>query len=210
MTHDEAKKSMAAEAYILDDLEAAERNAFEEHFFDCTDCTADVLDAAKIADGVRTKTTNVIPFPHPYSRWAAAAAAAAVAIGLAYNYVPQVATNRHHRSTPIGVAGRVTAVEQTIELEAARAEQTPHVIVRNQPVSVIFVIPVTDPRPPYVCELRDAAGGLVSSKTVATNEEAANPVSMLIPAGKFHGGQYTLGIRGDREIPAYHFAVEVQ
>ncbi|MGA8809281.1 MAG: zf-HC2 domain-containing protein, partial [Thermoanaerobaculia bacterium] len=60
MTHDEAKKSMAAEAYVLDDLEAAERNAFEEHFFDCTDCTADVLDAAKVADGVRTG--NVVRF----------------------------------------------------------------------------------------------------------------------------------------------------
>ena len=210
MTHDEAKKSMAAEAYILDDLETAERNAFEEHFFDCTDCAADVLDAATIADGVRTGTTNVVPFPQRYSRWAAAAAAAAVAIGLTYNYVPQVATNWRHPSAPIGVSAQVASDSQVIELNATRAEQIPHVITGSQPVSVVFVIPVTEPRPPYVCELRDAAGGLVSSKTVVANEEAANPVSMLIPTGKFHSGQYTLGIRGDREIPAYHFAVEVR
>src|SRR4051794_19198223 len=89
MTHDEAKKSMAAEAYILDDLEPAERTAFEEHFFDCTDCTADVLDAVTVADGIRTEKTNVVAFPHHYSRWAAAAAGAAVAIGLGGPYRPR-------------------------------------------------------------------------------------------------------------------------
>ena len=34
-------------------------------------------------------------------------------------------------------------------------------------------------------------------------------MSLVIPAGKFRSGNYTLGIRGDREIPPYHFAVEV-
>jgi hypothetical protein len=210
MTHDEAKKSMAAEAYILDDLEAAERNSFEEHFFDCTDCAADVLDAATIADGVRTGTTNVLPFPHPYSRWAAAAAVAAAAIGLAYNYVPQVASNWRHPSAPIGQPASVPAPAQIIDLDATRAAQRPHVIIGSRSVSLGFVIPVTEPHPPYVCELRDDAGRLVGAKNVTTNDEAANPVSLLIGAGKFHSGQYTLGIRGDREIPPYHFAVEVR
>jgi len=206
MTHDEAKKSMAAEAYVLDDLEAAERNAFEEHFFDCTDCTIDVLDAATIADGVRTG--NVVRF-RGYSRWAAAAAAAAVAIGLAYNYVPQVASLWHRTPAPIGQQASVPAREQTIDLDASRAAQAPFIIVGNQPVSIGFVIPVTDPRPPYVCELRDDAGVLIGSATVDTKEKASNPVSLVIAGGKFHSGQYTLGIRGDREIPAYHFVVEV-
>jgi hypothetical protein len=207
MTHDEAKKSMAAEAYILDDLEAAERNAFEEHFFDCTDCAADVLDAATIADGVRTGT-NVVPFRH-YSRWAAAAAAAAVAIGLTYNYVPQVATNWRHPSAPIGQQASVSAPAQPIELDSTRAAKAPYIIIGNQSVSVGFVVPVTDPRPPYVCELRGDAGVIIGSMKVDTKEKASNPVSMVIPPGQFHSGHYTLGIRGDREIPAYHFAVEV-
>ena len=205
MTHDEAKKSMAAEAYILDDLEAAERNAFEEHFFDCTDCTADVLDTSKIADGVRTG--NVVRF-RGYSRWAAAAAAAAVAIGLAHS-VPQVASLWHRTPAPIGQQASVPAREQTIDLDTARAPQAPFIIVGNQPVSVGFVIPVTDPRPPYVCELRDDAGVIIGSTKVDTIEKASNPVSLVIAAGKFRSGHYTLGIRGDREIPPYDFAVEV-
>src|SRR3954451_5465222 len=132
MTHDEAKKSMAAEAYILDDLEPAERTAFEEHFFDCTDCTTDVLDAATVADGIRTENTNVVAFPRHYPRWAAAAAGAAVAIGLAYQYVPQIAGLRHHLSNPPTQAAHATAGEQFIALEQTRAAQRKHLIRGDQ------------------------------------------------------------------------------
>jgi hypothetical protein len=208
MNHDDAIKSLAAERYILDDLDPAERDAFEEHFFDCTECTADVCDTAKIADGVRTGI-RVVPVRH-YSRWAAAAAGAAVAIGLAYQYVPQIAGLRHRPSTPISQVARVTAGEQTIELDAPRAAQSPYVIVGKQSVSIDFVIPVTDPHPAYICELRDEAGVIIGSMRVTTKEEASNPVTLVIPAGKIHSGNYTLAIRGDREIPPYHFAVEVQ
>jgi hypothetical protein len=205
MNHDDAIKTMAAERYILDDLEQAERDAFEEHFFDCTDCTADVRDAAKVADGVRTGI-RVVPVKH-YSRWAIAAAAAAVAIGLAYQFGPQI----HHPPNPPGQIAQVGAGEQLIELDTPRAPKEPFIILGKQSVSVDFVIPVTDPHPPYVCELHDDAGQLIGSKTVKTKDDAANAVSLVIRAGKFHNGNYTLGIRGgDREIPPYHFAVEVQ
>ncbi|MBV9067339.1 MAG: zf-HC2 domain-containing protein [Acidobacteria bacterium] len=209
MTHDEAKKSMAAEAYILDDLEAAERNAFEEHFFDCTDCTADVLDAARIADGIRTGT-NVVPFRH-YSRWAAAAVAAAVAIGLAYNYMPQVATNWRHPSAPIGRAARVSTPEQVIQLEDTRAPQSRHPIRGDQSVALDFTIPPQDvPPTSFTCEVRDTAGVRVAVRTVS-QRDANEAVRINLPPHALHSGEYNLVIRGgDREIPGYHFTVEVQ
>jgi hypothetical protein len=208
MNHDDAIKTMAAERYILDDLEPAERDAFEEHFFDCTECTADVRDAAKVADGVRTGI-RVVPAKH-YTGWAVAAAAAAVAIGLAYQYAPQIPGLRHHPSNPPGQVAQVTTGEQVIELDAPRAPKEPFIILGKQSVSFDFVIPVVDPHPPYVCELRDEAGVVIGSTTVKTKDEAANAVSLVIAAGRVHNGNYTLGIRGgDREIPAYHFAVEV-
>lgn len=208
MNHEEAIESLAAERYILDDLDPVERDAFEEHFFDCTQCTADVRDTAKVADGVRMGI-GVVPVRH-YTRWAAAAAGAAVAIGLAYQYVPQVAGLRHPSSNPPSQVARAIPHEKVIELDMTRAAKTPSVIVGTQSVSIDFAIQSADPRPPYVCELSDSAGHVVASKTVTTREEASNPVTLVIPAGKIHSGNYTLGIRGDREIPPYHFAVEVQ
>jgi len=203
---------MAAEGYILDDLEPAERDAFEEHFADCTDCTADVLDAAAVADGLRPKATNVVPFrPRHYPQWAAAAAVIAVSVGLTYQYAPQIAELWHHASKPPIQAARATAGVQVIELDTARAPETPYVIVGTQ-VAFDFVIPVMEPHPPYFCELRDATGQLIGSHTVKTKTEAANAVRLIVPAGKLHRGNYTLGIRGGGpETPAaYHFAVEVQ
>ena len=42
-------------------------------------------------------------------------------------------------------------------------------------------------------------GVVIGSTTVKTKEEAANAVSLVIPAGKLHSGNYTLGIRGGTE-----------
>ena len=203
---------MAAEGYILDDLEPAERDAFEEHFADCTDCTADVLDAAAVADGLRPKTINVVQFkPRYYPQWAAAAAVVAVAVGLTYQYAPQIAGLWRNPSKPPIQATHATAGVQVIQLDTARAPETPYAIVGTK-VAFDFVIPVLEPHPPYFCELRDDAGHLIGSTTVKTKNEAANPVRLVVPAGKLHKGNYTLGIRGgEAEIPAaYHFAVEVR
>lgn len=207
MNHDDAIKTMAAERYILDELEPAERDAFEEHFFDCTECTADVRDAAKIAGGVRT-AVRVVPVKH-YSRWAVAAAGAVVAI-LAYQYVPQIAGFRHGTPAPIGQPARVASPQQ-IELEATRAAQQKHLIRGDQPTEVDFTIPPQDiPPATYVCELRDAAGIVVKRRNVS-QREADEMVGISLPPHALHTGEYHVVIRGgDREIPGYHFTVVVQ
>ncbi len=40
--------SMATERYLLDEMNDAEREAFEEHYFDCAVCAANVLDGASL------------------------------------------------------------------------------------------------------------------------------------------------------------------
>jgi hypothetical protein len=42
MVHEEATRLMAAERYLLGELSDAERDQFEEHFFDCPACAEDV------------------------------------------------------------------------------------------------------------------------------------------------------------------------
>jgi hypothetical protein len=204
MNHDEAKKLMAAEAYILDDLQPEERAAFEEHFFDCTDCSADVVDAVTIADGLRTRSTtsNVIPIRHYQSRWAVAAAAAAVAMGLTYAYVPQIAGLWKHSPAPIGQTASVIAPEEAIDLEATRGAAAVHRVKGNRPVGIYFTIPPSDAPPSaYTCELLDASGHVVKSMDVR-RDQAAEPVKLSLSAGTLRNGDYKLVIRGgDREIP---------
>jgi len=45
--------SLSPEAYILDQMTPEERDAFEAHYFDCTECTAAVLEGATVAEAVR-------------------------------------------------------------------------------------------------------------------------------------------------------------
>jgi anti-sigma factor RsiW len=46
MDHSEAVRRGAAEKYLLDELLSADRDEFEQHFFDCQECAADLNGAA--------------------------------------------------------------------------------------------------------------------------------------------------------------------
>ena len=53
MDHNEATQLGAAERYLLRELADEQREAFEDHFFNCTECTAEVRAAMIFADTAR-------------------------------------------------------------------------------------------------------------------------------------------------------------
>ena len=53
MDHSEAVQLNATEKYLLGDLPTDQREAFEEHFFACTECAQDVKAAAILIDNAR-------------------------------------------------------------------------------------------------------------------------------------------------------------
>lgn len=53
MDHDEAVRLQTAVRYVLGELPQAERDSFEEHYFDCGECALDVRAAAAFADNAR-------------------------------------------------------------------------------------------------------------------------------------------------------------
>jgi len=55
MDHSEAVNQMAAEKYLLNELPPDARDAFEEHFFDCSDCALDLRAAAAFVNEARTQ-----------------------------------------------------------------------------------------------------------------------------------------------------------
>lgn len=76
MEHTEAIRLQAVVKYVLGELPQAERDSFEEHYFDCGECALDVLAAAAFADNAR----NV--FCHEAQEVALRAAAPAGGTGL--------------------------------------------------------------------------------------------------------------------------------
>ena len=79
MDHTEAIETMAAQRYVLDEMTPEDRDAFEEHFFGCAECHADVKDGETIADTLRREKATVHKFeprksrqdslPRRQSRW---------------------------------------------------------------------------------------------------------------------------------------------
>ena len=53
MTHQEALDTLASERYLLDEMSDTDRNAFEEHFFDCPVCADDLRAAGAMLQGAR-------------------------------------------------------------------------------------------------------------------------------------------------------------
>ncbi|HYM23892.1 MAG TPA: zf-HC2 domain-containing protein [Vicinamibacterales bacterium] len=79
MTHTEAVKTLASERYLLGEMTDAERLEFEDHFFGCAECAADVRVGGLMADGARAGFAR-----NPQSRWNASIAVPyAIAAGLA-------------------------------------------------------------------------------------------------------------------------------
>jgi hypothetical protein len=69
MEHDEAVRAQAAERYVAHELSPAERDSFEEHFFDCQECADDVrfeiTFAANARAVFREQRTEHRPAPEP-------------------------------------------------------------------------------------------------------------------------------------------------
>ena len=213
MNHEDAMEMMAAERYILGELEPAERDAFEEHYFDCTVCADDVRDSAKFAAGVRTSDAKVkIPAVGRFN-WLATAAASVFAAALGYQsliVIPQMrmAMSAQTQTQPAPVI-RLAIEEITLDSQA-RGTNTVITARPDEAVPLAVVLHDRDPHQDYTLEIRDAAGRVRDSLKVPAGESNL-PVRLVVGAGRLSSGDYKLVIRGgDREIAEYPFTMEVR
>ena len=94
MEHEEAVGLQLTEKYVLNELTVGEREAFEEHYFDCQECAADVVAGASFVAQSRAVfreqgrevvpvPPRLVPAPLPWWRSAVFAPTMAVLVALA-------------------------------------------------------------------------------------------------------------------------------
>jgi hypothetical protein len=217
MDHQQAIATHAAERYLLDELDEADRDAFENHYFTCATCADDVKAGARMQDGVRAgmldgatvrQAATVVPIESRrrstmavFMPWAVAASLALVAGYQAVWVVPGLRQDT--------VAPSVT-VPQLLKPASRGAITT---VTPDGTGLIAFSLDLNsaaEAGAPLTYDLRTVDGQSVVSGTV-TAPPAGTPLLLVIPVTRFESpGAYALMIgRGGSNAPVaeYRFAV---
>jgi len=207
--HRAAVESMAAERYVLGEMEPAERDAFEDHFFDCIECSSDVRDETKIGAGAATEEAlQAAPRAGRFSGWAIAASVLLVSLGAENGVLMKRGAFTRKppaQSEPAGSIGHL------VRIDADRA--TAEVITIHPAESLVLngqIPPENAHQPVYIFAVRDDAH---HTRELARFSELDTTVPVLIPIrpGFLTSGNYTLLLRGgEREVALSTFTLEVR
>ena len=195
------------------------RDAFEDHFLECTECMRDMHALSGFAEGGAEVYDNLRGemVPHkPQSIWArffqpaiaVPAFAAIVLVLAAVGY--QASRTGVGNSGPSGVAAvagtsaLTNTAHDAIRLfgdERNGAAQTPVVRIHaGQGFTLNFDFLSTRKFDSYLGKLQDSSGRLVLPVTLS-GDLANREVNLAVPAGLVHAGQYTLSFVGISSAP---------
>lgn len=206
MEHEQATATLAAERYILNELTAAEREAFEEHYFVCERCAQEVKDlfalgvAAKEALPVQRAESATLSekqtsrWRQYFGAWTLPRFALAVPCVLLIAVIMtgwQVVRMRRHLMEPRSIASLVLRPETRGETAAINVQQLgPYLLLE--------------------CDLPGAEGkvnwALSQSAKILHRGEAAPPdagssFKLLLPSSSLSPGDYTLNVQSAAGAP---------
>lgn len=188
MEHTYAIETMAAESYILGEMPPGDRDAFEEHFFDCAECAASVRDGAAIAAATRSlRGEPVRRSARPL--WTFAAAASLLII---LGYQNLVTIPRLRNSSPAASA-RVLHPVSFLTAGTRGGERIEIVATRGDEISLYFDVPPQGPATGYEAEIVDPQGVVKASVPVSA-QDARESVLMTFPTRNLVPGHYELAV----------------
>ncbi len=206
MDHDSAAAQNMTERYLLDELDPATRDEFEEHYFNCTECAADVQAAAFLVDRIRDGAISG-PEVHPVPLSQAGPPRPAWPAWLRPRFVVPVLAGL---LLVVGYQNLVTYPRLSRQLS------TPQILpwalvnfdtygadgptITSQPGQA-FLLLVRIPRggaySKYAAELYDPAGKPEWSFEFATpSSSEQDQWPLRVPGGNRAAGRYTLKLRG--------------
>jgi hypothetical protein len=207
MDHAEATSLRATERYLLGELDERERDAFEEHFFECAECAESVRSATTFLAGARPllegskpaavskltlpPTARTAAAPRRRGYFAAVSGLAAVLCLAAYQGLVVIPRLRGE----VQDLGSLRAVPSRF-LTVSRGEApTVSVAAADRELALTLSQSFETPFPAYRCELRDASERALVVGTL-TPRSATDELEVLLPLVGLPSGAYTLVVEG--------------
>ncbi|MGA7089315.1 MAG: zf-HC2 domain-containing protein [Candidatus Acidiferrales bacterium] len=203
MDHSEAIRSQATERYLLGELSGDLREQFEDHYFSCAECAADLKYSAMFVESAKSvmAVPPVLAPAHATRGWLAlflrpSFAAAALALLLAvvgyqnFVVIPGLRTGVSQLSDPQAL--------QTFTLAAgiSRGAEPPPIAVGARPFALFVDLPpVAGHFSSYLCDFQSEAGALEFSLAIPA-ARVTDSISLLIPASRLSPGKHILVVRG--------------
>ena len=231
MNHDTAVEQMAIERYLLDELTSELREEFEEHMFDCQECSVDLRAGAFFVEEAKVQLPELtrIPSAQPLNRavkptrdhrdwfgWLRPAFAvptfAALVAVIAYQNLATIPSLRSAATEP-------RLVPWVSFHTGTRGDAHLDVLAdRAQGAGVLIEVPPAGSYASYAFELDDAQGKRFWTHTSPASNPSAvggGMFSLVIPGSALQQGSYTLITSGitpqggrteiDRRILDVHF-----
>lgn len=204
MNHQDATRLLAVEEYLLNELPSHLRDEFEEHFFDCPECAANLRAMAAFLDA--QIELKAVPFPEPSliatnsergpRLWKPAIAVSSVAVAvlfIAYQNLgayPQLARKSAQPGAPkvlpllsLGANGRVGHIRSLA-------------VFSEQPFLLLVNIPTQKRFSTYTCTVYPPSGDPPWQIQVSA-QQARNAIFIRMPGIGRKDGKYSLLVRGN-------------
>jgi len=198
MNHEEAIQEMATERYLLDELSPEQRDAFEEHMFECTECALDVRSGNVFISEAKTQLPQMVSRPVEAPRvrkpwWSFLAmpsfAAPVFAAMLGIVIFQNVSTIPSLRSA--ATEPRIIA-PSSLHADTRGGEATLVQADRKQGAAVLIDLP--QGYASYEVALNNPRGKRIWTKSVAAPETGT--FTLIIPGMGLKEGSYTLNLAG--------------
>lgn len=205
MNHHDAARLSLVEKYLLDELPPELRDEFEEHYFDCQECAADVRATAVFLDTAKEEL-KTFPAEKPSAElvrkswlswvWTPAFVVPALAACLLAIAYQNVVIFPRFRSALAELRAPQILPSLSLVGGNSRGGTTPSITVQGAaPFLLLVDIPTQDRFSSYTCLLYSPSGSLAWHLQVSA-ESAKDTVSIRVPAAQRIAGIYTLVVRG--------------
>jgi hypothetical protein len=227
MNHSEAIQLDAVERYLLEELSAEQRNEFEEHYFDCQECSLDLRATAAFMEAAKQEfKANPVPREDVQAaakprlllfRRTVILSAALAASLLVIVYQDAVIYPRLHSEVAQLESPAIVPTLSLIRTNSRGAAEASAAVAPLQPLLLTFDIPPQPSYPSYTCLIYSPSGILGGSVQVSSHM-AKDTVTISAPLAHRVTGVYTLTVVGntatgpvlDSPVVSYHFNLRIQ